>query len=64
MPPRTTEAEFEALLHRAGLALTPAQIASIHSVFGAIEAMRDRIRNPVLPPEAEPATCFTAEPGQ
>ena len=64
MPPRTTEAEFETLLRRAGLALTPAQIAGIHQVFGAIEAMPDRVRTPALPAEAEPATCFTAEPGR
>ena len=64
MPPRTTEAEFEALLRRAGLTLTPAQIAGIHAVFGAVEAMQDRIRSPGLPAEAEPATTFSADSGR
>jgi hypothetical protein len=61
MPPRTTEAEFDALLRRAGLELTPDQKSGIHAVFGAIEAMQDRIRTPSLPAEAEPATTFAAE---
>jgi len=62
--PKTTEAEFEALVARAGLPLTAAQKAGIYAVFGGIEAWQAAIRTPVPAPEAEPATTFSAEPGR
>ena len=64
MPPRTTEAEFAAVVARAGLALTAEQRRGIHAVCGAIEAWQERIRTPTPVPEAEPATTFSAEPGR
>jgi hypothetical protein len=64
MPPKTTEAEFEALVARAGLPLTAAQKAGIYAAFGGIEAMQALVRAPAPPPEAEPATTFSAEPGR
>jgi hypothetical protein len=64
MPPKTTEAEFDALIARAGLPLTAAQKAGIYAVFGGIEAMQALVRIPVPPPEAEPATTFSAAPGR
>jgi hypothetical protein len=64
MPPETTEAEFDVLVARAGLALTPAQKAGIHAVFGGIEAMQRLVRTPPLPAEAEPSTTFSTEPGR
>ena len=66
----TSEADFAALLRRAGLALSPAQQAGIHPQFAAVEAMLSRLRRP-LPNTpaaaqtrvsvAEPATTFRAE---
>jgi hypothetical protein len=63
MPPRTTEAEFDALLRRAGLTLPPDEKAAIQAVFGAVEAMQDRIRTPVPAAEAEPAVVFRPDRG-
>ena len=39
MPPKTTEAEFDALVARAGIPLPPTQKAGIYAVFDGIEAM-------------------------
>ena len=64
MPPKTTEAEFDALVARAGIPLTPAQKAGIYAVFDGIEAMQTLIRTPLPAAEAEPATTFSAEPGR
>jgi hypothetical protein len=64
MPPEITEAEFEALVARAGIPLTPAQRTGIHAVYGAVEAMQRLVRTPAPAMEAEPATTFSAEPGR
>ena len=64
MPPKTTEAEFDALVARAGIPLDPAQKAGIHAVFGGIEAMQRLVRTPAPAAEAEPATTFSTEPGR
>ncbi|MDB5371487.1 MAG: hypothetical protein JWP04_129 [Belnapia sp.] len=70
MPPKMTEAEFDALLMRAGIPLTAAQKAGIHPVLGGLEAMQALIRIPlpeVLPlaqATAEPATTFSTEAGR
>ena len=39
MPPETTEAEFDALVARAGIPLTPTQKAGIYAVFDGIASM-------------------------
>src|SRR3712207_4703674 len=73
MPPtKATEAEFAALLRRAGLSLTPEQRAGVHAVWGAVEEMLDRIRTPAPgtapgsaeAASAEPAVVFRAEKGR
>ncbi len=64
MPPETTEAEFDALVARAGIPLTPAQKAGIHAAWGGVEAMQRLVRDPAPPAEAEPSTTFSAEPGR
>ncbi len=66
-----TEAEFEVLLRRAGLALDPAERAAIHAVWGKVEALRAQVRILALAPSpgagevaaaaAEPATTFAAQ---
>ncbi len=61
MPPKTSQADFEALVRRAGLSLTPAQIAEIYVGWGYVEGMLERIRTPPRGREAEPAHVFTPE---
>jgi hypothetical protein len=64
MPPKTTEAEFDALVARAGLPLTTEHKARLYAVFHGIEAMQERIRTPAPAAVAEPATTFSTEPGR
>ncbi|MBL6454148.1 hypothetical protein JMJ55_02360 [Belnapia sp. T6] len=64
MPPEITEAEFEALLARAGIPLSPAQRAGILPALPGLAAMQVLIRTPLPEAEAEPATTFSAEAGQ
>ena len=49
MQPKTSRADFEALVRRAGLPLTDAQIADIHGgAWAYMEVMLERVRgNPV-----------------
>ena len=62
MPPETSRADFEALVRRAGLALSPAQIADIHeNAWPHIEAMLVRVRGTDRGPGAEPAHIFKPE---
>ncbi len=68
MPPRTTEAEFDAMVTQARLPLTPGQRAAIRAVWGAVEVWEDAVRSPapgVAPlsaeaASAEPAVAFDA----
>lgn len=62
--PETTEAEFDALVARAGLTLTPAQKAGIHAVWPGVEAWQALVRSPAPPAEAEPSVTFSAEAGR
>ena len=69
MPQPTSEADFAALVRRAGLPLTDAQRATIHAVWPAVQAMLEEIRKPApgvaagsaAAACAEPATTFSAE---
>lgn len=56
--PDTTLEDFTALVRRAGLTLTDAQIADLHSAWGYVEGMLARNRTPALAREAEPALIF------
>ncbi len=62
MPPTTSLADFEALVRRAGLALTPAQVAELHTGWAYVEPMLARIRTPDRGRDAEPAHTFRPEP--
>jgi hypothetical protein len=70
MPPKTTEAEFDALVARAGLPLTAVQKAGIYAVFGGVEAMQAMVRGPapavasVTTLSPEPSNTFSTEPGR
>lgn len=55
---RTSLQDFEVLMRRAGLDLTPAEIASVHTGWGYVEPMLERLRTPTMPREAEPVATF------
>jgi hypothetical protein len=61
MPPKTSMADFTALVRRSGLSLTDAQIAEIYQGWGYIERMLERIRVPGRGREAELALTFKPE---
>ena len=61
-PPTIDEAELNAMLLRAGLALTPEQVRAILPGAEIFRRMLARVSAP-LPREAEPALTFTAEQG-
>ena len=62
MPARLTHVDFAALVRRAGLDLTDAQLAELYSNWEHVEPMLDRIRAKGRGREAEPALIFRAEP--
>jgi hypothetical protein len=59
--PKTTIEDFTALIRRAGLTLTTAQINEIYGAWGYVEDMLARIRTPALERDDEPATIFKPE---
>jgi hypothetical protein len=58
MQPKLSLAEFEVLVKRAGVALTPAQLADIHIGWAYVEPMLERIRTHGRGREAELALTF------
>ena len=56
------EAELNAMLKRAGLALTPDQVKAILPGADIVRRMIERVNAP-LPREAEPALTFDVEQG-
>ena len=60
--PPIDEAELEAMLARAGLTLTPAQVKEILPGAEIFRRMIERVNGP-LPREAEPALTFDVEQG-
>jgi hypothetical protein len=56
--PNATLEDFTALVRRAGLRLTDAQIAELYGAWGYIEEMAARNRVPLPPREAEPSHTF------
>jgi hypothetical protein len=62
MPAKLSQADFEALVRRAGLPLTPAQIAELYGNWALIEPMLERVRAHGRGREAEPALIFRPEP--
>jgi hypothetical protein len=57
--PSITEAEFAVLAKRTGLPLTSAQLTEFYGVYGTVEQMVARVRQP-RDLGAEPATIFVA----
>lgn len=62
MQPKIPLADFEALLRRAGLTLTDAQVTELHAGWAYVEPMLDRIRAPGRDRGAEQALIFRPEP--
>lgn len=62
MQPKMPLADFEALTRRAGLKLTPGQVAELHAGWAYVEPMLARIRGTDRRREAEPAHVFRPEP--
>lgn len=60
--PPIDQAELEAMLARAGLTLTPAQVAALLPGAAIFREMIARVNTP-LPREAEPALTFDVEQG-
>ena len=54
---KISEAEFDALVRRAGLTFTAEQRAEIYRAYGTIESLTERLRRP-RPLGSEPATIF------
>jgi hypothetical protein len=57
----TSRSDFEALVRRAGVTLTEAQLETIYEGWGHIEPMLDRIRTHGRDRAAEPAHVFRPE---
>lgn len=58
---KTSRDDFEALIRRAGLSLSPTQIGQIHEAWALVEPMLDRIRSHGRDRAAEPAHIFRAD---
>ena len=61
MQAKLPQADFEALLRRAGLRLTPPQIAELYTGWQYIEPMIERVRTHGRGREAELALIFRPE---
>ncbi len=60
MKPTVDLATFATMMAQTGLTLTPEQLEGIYEGYGALQAMLERINQP-LPREAEPALIFDPE---
>lgn len=61
MPAKLPPQDFDALLRRAGLSLSPDEAADLYGAWEHIEPMLERIRAGARPREAEPALIFRPE---
>ena len=61
MTPKITEADFAALVKRAGLTLSDAQKAELFKAYAYVEVMVERVRTP-RGRAAEPAHIFGFPP--
>lgn len=60
MKPKISEADFDALVRRAGLDLTAQQKAVLYQGYAHVEMMTERVRSPRRR-EAEAAVIFVPE---
>ena len=61
MPARLPQDDFAALVRRAGVQLSSAEIEELYGAWENIEPMLERIRAGTRPREAEPALIFRPE---
>ncbi|MCX7380401.1 MAG: hypothetical protein NT133_03060 [Alphaproteobacteria bacterium] len=62
MQPKTSRADFEALVRRSGMPLSEAQIADIHAnAWPIMEKLTEMVRAGVRERSAEPSHVFTPE---
>ncbi len=61
MPARLPQEDFAALVRRAGVALSPAEIDELYGAWANVESMLERVRAGTRPREAEPALIFRPE---
>jgi len=62
MPPTTSRADFEALIRRAGLSLTPEQVAELYVGWAHVEPMLARGRAPGRGRAPPPARALRPPP--
>ena len=62
MTAKLPQNDFATLVRRAGLDLTPAQVAELYSAWAHVEPMLERVRAHGRGREAEPALIFRPEP--
>ena len=62
MPAKLSQPDFEVLVRRAALDLTPAQISELYRGWEYVEPILERIRVHGRGREAEPALIFRPEP--
>lgn len=63
MSAKLPQADFEVLIRRAGLRLTPAQTAELYATWAYVEPMLERVRAGGHGREAEPALIFRPDCG-
>ena len=61
MASRLSQTDFEALVRRAQLDLTPAQVEHLYEAWEHVEPMLERVRSQGRGREAEPALIFRPE---
>jgi hypothetical protein len=59
-PPKTSPAEFDFLVRRAGLTMSEHQRADLYGAYLTLETLLERLRTN-LPREAEPATIYVVD---
>ena len=62
MQAKLSQADFEVLIRRAGLRLSPEEVADLYRAWAHVEPMLERIRTQGRGREAEPALTFRPEP--
>ena len=61
MPAKLPQNDFAALVRRAGVELSSAEIGELYAAWESVEPMLERIRAGVRPRAAEPALIFRPE---
>lgn len=60
----TSRSDFEALIRKAGMDLSPEVVTDLHGAWPHYERMLERLRNPARGREVEPAHIFRPVSGE